>query len=331
MLSADAGSIPVIDGERLIGMITDRDIAVRGVAKGYGPDTPVRELMTGDIICARDDDDVDDAASKMSEAQVRRLPVIDDQERLCGIVSLGDLSREADDDAAERSAGRSQRAGRRAPAVMSVPRRRPVAQDGAAVRCLVQPLRAPGPGLRRGRAYARDFLDRLIDQLRVGAGVMALGDDLRGSLRRSIGGGGSEVLDGRALLGGDLVLGHPRTALDQRFGVGLRLCDDLAGLVLGALEQRFAILVDRRRLGLIFGLQRFGFLAQRLGFGELVADQRNLAVERPADRVVNLLPDEQPEDDQDRKRDPAARIEPEGGRLSARLRSAGRWRRSAAR
>ena len=103
MLSTDAGSIPVIDGNRLIGMITDRDIAVRGIAKGYGPDTPVRELMTDDIICARHDDDVDDIASKMSEAQVRRLPVIDDQERLCGIVSLGDLSRGADEDAAREA------------------------------------------------------------------------------------------------------------------------------------------------------------------------------------------------------------------------------------
>jgi CBS domain-containing protein len=103
MLSADAGSIPVTDGDRLIGMITDRDIAVRGVAKGYGPDTPVRELMTDDMICAREDDDVDDVASKMSEAQVRRLPVIDDQERLCGIVSLGDLSRDADEDAANEA------------------------------------------------------------------------------------------------------------------------------------------------------------------------------------------------------------------------------------
>ncbi|MGE5564350.1 MAG: CBS domain-containing protein [Bacillota bacterium] len=103
MLSADAGSIPVTDGDRLIGMITDRDIAVRGVAKGYGPDTPVRELMTDDVICVRTDDDVDDVASKMSEAQVRRLPVIDEDERLCGIVSLGDLSREADDDAASEA------------------------------------------------------------------------------------------------------------------------------------------------------------------------------------------------------------------------------------
>jgi CBS domain-containing protein len=103
MLSADAGSIPVIDGDRLIGMITDRDIAVRGVAKGYGPDTPVRELMTNDIICARDDDDVDDVASRMSEAQVRRLPVIDDDQRLCGIVSLGDLSRDADEEIASEA------------------------------------------------------------------------------------------------------------------------------------------------------------------------------------------------------------------------------------
>jgi CBS domain-containing protein len=103
MLSADAGSIPVTDGDRLIGMITDRDIAVRGIAKGYGPDTPVRELMTDEIICVREDEDVDDVANKMSEAQVRRLPVIDDQERLCGIVSLGDLSRDADEDAASEA------------------------------------------------------------------------------------------------------------------------------------------------------------------------------------------------------------------------------------
>ena len=96
MLNADAGSIPVTDGERLVGMITDRDIAVRGVAKGYGPDTPVSELMTNDLVMVRLDDDVKHAASKMSEAQVRRLPVIDEDERLCGIVSLGDLSRETD-------------------------------------------------------------------------------------------------------------------------------------------------------------------------------------------------------------------------------------------
>ena len=103
MLSSDAGSIPVIDGGRLIGMITDRDIAVRGIAKGNGPDTPVRELMTDDLIVARVDDDIEEVARKMSSAQVRRLPVIDEEERLCGIVSLGDLARETDDEAAEQA------------------------------------------------------------------------------------------------------------------------------------------------------------------------------------------------------------------------------------
>ena len=103
MLRADAGSIPVLEGDRLVGMITDRDIAVRGVAEGHGPDTPVRELMTNDMITAREDDDVDDVAARMSEAQVRRLPVSDDQEKLCGIVSLGDLSQQGEDDAAEQA------------------------------------------------------------------------------------------------------------------------------------------------------------------------------------------------------------------------------------
>ena len=100
MLSADAGSIPVTEGDRLIGMITDRDIAVRGIAKGHGPETPVRELMTNDLVILSIDDNVEDAAAKMSSSQVRRLPVVDQDERLCGIVSLGDLSRESDSDCA---------------------------------------------------------------------------------------------------------------------------------------------------------------------------------------------------------------------------------------
>jgi CBS domain-containing protein len=102
MLSADAGAIPVTEGDRLMGMITDRDIAVRGVAQGHGPDTPVRELMTNDLVAARIDDDVDNVAVRMSEAQVRRLPVIDEQQKLCGIVSLGDISQKADDNTAEQ-------------------------------------------------------------------------------------------------------------------------------------------------------------------------------------------------------------------------------------
>ena len=103
MLNADAGSIPVTEGDRLIGMITDRDIAVRGVARGHGPDTPVRELMTSGLVCAHIDDNVEDVATRMSEAQVRRLPVIDESEKLVGIVSLGDLSRETDGETAHHA------------------------------------------------------------------------------------------------------------------------------------------------------------------------------------------------------------------------------------
>ena len=112
MLQGDAGSIPVTDGDRLIGMITDRDITVRGVAHGRGPDTPVRELMSEGLICARIDDDIEEVANRMSEAQVRRLPVIDESENLVGIVSLGDLSRESDgEEAHEALEGISQPSG----------------------------------------------------------------------------------------------------------------------------------------------------------------------------------------------------------------------------
>jgi CBS domain-containing protein len=103
MLSEDAGSMPVSDGGRLVGMITDRDITVRGVARGYGPDTPVSELMTSDLLCVREDDEIEEVATRMSEAQVRRVPVVDAENQLCGIVSLGDLSRETDDESATQA------------------------------------------------------------------------------------------------------------------------------------------------------------------------------------------------------------------------------------
>src|SRR5687768_18296924 len=86
MLRADAGSIPVCDGDKVIGMITDRDIAVRGVAEGRGPDTPVSELMSDGVICAHEDDDIEIVAQRMSDEQVRRLPVVDSEDRLVGIV-----------------------------------------------------------------------------------------------------------------------------------------------------------------------------------------------------------------------------------------------------
>jgi CBS domain-containing protein len=101
MLRADAGSMPVCDGDRIVGMVTDRDIAVRAVALGRGPDTPVREAMTDHVDCCFDDDDVEEVAMKMSDAQVRRFPVLSrDDNRLVGIVSLGDLSRSEQSQAA---------------------------------------------------------------------------------------------------------------------------------------------------------------------------------------------------------------------------------------
>ena len=100
MLSADTGSIPVCEGDRVIGMITDRDIAVRGVAEGKGPECSVSELMSTDVVYARDTDDVLAVAQRMSDAQVRRLPVLDAEDRLVGMVSLGDLSREDQESAA---------------------------------------------------------------------------------------------------------------------------------------------------------------------------------------------------------------------------------------
>jgi CBS domain-containing protein len=102
MLRADAGSMPVCDGERLVGMLTDRDIAVRAVAEGRGPDTPVREAMTDHVDYCYDDDEIEDVAVRMSDMQVRRFPVISRaDDRLVGIVSLGDLTRSDQGDAAK--------------------------------------------------------------------------------------------------------------------------------------------------------------------------------------------------------------------------------------
>ena len=89
----NAGAIPVGENDRLVGMITDRDIAIRAVALGKGPDTPVREVMSKErVLYCYDDEDLDHVASNMSEEQVRRLPVVNRDKRLVGIVSLGDVA-----------------------------------------------------------------------------------------------------------------------------------------------------------------------------------------------------------------------------------------------
>jgi CBS domain-containing protein len=101
MQRMDVGSLPVGDGDRLIGMVTDRDIAIRAVAKGLDGDTPVRDVMTQEIRYCFDDQDVDDVARNMAELQVRRLPVINRDKRLVGFVSLADFAHGADNGATE--------------------------------------------------------------------------------------------------------------------------------------------------------------------------------------------------------------------------------------
>ena len=92
MAEMDAGIMPVREGDRLVGMITDRDIAVRAVAQGRGPDTAVREVMTDEVKYCFEDEDTAAVERNMAEIQVRRLPVLTRDKRLVGILSLSDLA-----------------------------------------------------------------------------------------------------------------------------------------------------------------------------------------------------------------------------------------------
>jgi CBS domain-containing protein len=89
----NVGVIPVCDGEKLVGMVTDRDIVVRGVAQ----ETDTRSLKLADVMstnvrCAHEDEDIDEILSQMAGSQIRRMPVVDENDRLIGIVSLGDIA-----------------------------------------------------------------------------------------------------------------------------------------------------------------------------------------------------------------------------------------------
>ena len=92
MIALDIGALPVGKNDRLVGMITDRDIAVRGIAEGKGPKTKVRELMTPVVKYCFVDDEVEEIATNMADIQLRRLPVIDHDKRLVGILSLSDIA-----------------------------------------------------------------------------------------------------------------------------------------------------------------------------------------------------------------------------------------------
>jgi CBS domain-containing protein len=89
----NVGVVPVCDGERLVGMVTDRDIAVRGVAHGCSAtSTRLNEVMTKDPLWCFDDEPLEQAMEKMRDAQVRRLPVVDHDRHLVGILSMGDIA-----------------------------------------------------------------------------------------------------------------------------------------------------------------------------------------------------------------------------------------------
>lgn len=96
MAEIDAGSLPVGENDRLVGMITDRDIAIRAVALGKGPESPVRDAMTPDVKYCFEDDDIEEVASNMADAKVQRLPVMSRDKRLVGIVALSDVALQAD-------------------------------------------------------------------------------------------------------------------------------------------------------------------------------------------------------------------------------------------
>lgn len=98
MKEIDAGFLPVGENDRLVGMVTDRDIAIRAIADGKGPDTKVRDVMTDEVIYCFEDDDLDSVSTRMADRKVRRLPVLNRDKRLVGVVSLGDLSQSPDDD-----------------------------------------------------------------------------------------------------------------------------------------------------------------------------------------------------------------------------------------
>ena len=96
MESEDVGSLPVLEGDELAGMITDRDIVIRAIARGKDPrGMPVREISTRDVVAIRGNEDLSEALKLMASHQVRRLPVVDESNHLVGVLAQADVAREA--------------------------------------------------------------------------------------------------------------------------------------------------------------------------------------------------------------------------------------------
>lgn len=111
MADADIGVLPVGENDQLVGMLTDRDIAVRGVALGKGPDARVRDIMTTEVKYCYDDQDIDEVLLNMGRIQVRRLPVLNRSKRLVGILSLGDIALNKREDTGRALSGISRHGG----------------------------------------------------------------------------------------------------------------------------------------------------------------------------------------------------------------------------
>jgi CBS domain-containing protein len=92
MADIDAGALPVGDGDRLVGMVTDRDIAIRAVALGKGPQTLVQDVMSNEVLYCFADQDLDEVVQNMADIKVRRMPVLNREKRMIGILSLGDIA-----------------------------------------------------------------------------------------------------------------------------------------------------------------------------------------------------------------------------------------------
>lgn len=95
----NVGVIPVCEGDKLLGVVTDRDIVLRAVAQGLDGNTPLAKVMSTDVRTARESDDLDTVLADMASSQIRRLPVLDGEERLVGIISIGDIAVEGLDEA----------------------------------------------------------------------------------------------------------------------------------------------------------------------------------------------------------------------------------------